>query len=165
MWFPTLTLLLLVQSAVWAERAFPVPRVEDVIQLPNDGLSYRLPNNTVPESYDISFTTRIDIEDYTFSGVVRIGILTKEVTSSVTLHHRLMTIVSAQLMTIDTVPQNIPVGAPTYVLETELLTIPISAQLPANTRYTLIITYTSTLRDNNRGLYRSSYLTNDGQRR
>lgn len=152
-------------SLVLANCAFPVTRVEDVAPLAKDGLFYRLPNNTLPETYDISFSTRVDIEDFTFSGVVRIGILTKESTSYITVHHRRLTIVNVQLMTADATPQNIPVYPFTYVVETELLTIPITVQLPADTRYTLIITYASELSSISQGLYRSSYLTDDGQRR
>lgn len=158
-------LLLSLQALCLADRAFPITRrIEDIEAQINDPLSYRLPNNTVPISYDINFLTRVDINDFNFNGVVRIGIITKEESSSITLHHRQLTIVSALLWTTDPTPVSVPVGDPTYVTETELLTIPVLITLPNNTEYTLVITYSGILRMDNGGLYRSSYLI-DNQRR
>lgn len=158
-----LVLLLGVQALCLADRAFPATaRIENIEVQAGDPLSYRLPNNTVPISYDIHFHTRVDIEDFNFNGVVRIGIRTKEVSTSITLHHRQLTIVSAQLWTNDDVL--VPVGDPIYVVETELLTIPVLSVLPNNTDYTLEINYAGILRSDNGGLYRSSYVI-ENQRR
>lgn len=158
-------LLLGLQAFCFADRAFPITRrIEDIKAQVDDPLSYRLPNNTVPISYDINFLTRVDIEDFNFNGVVRIVILTKEASSSITLHHRQLTIVSALLWTTDPTPVPVLLSDPIYVPETELLTIPVLSILPNNTEYTLVITYSGILRMDNGGLYRSSYVI-DNQRR
>lgn len=162
-----LAVLLLGLTLCLAETSYPITqRIEDLEPLQGEEvpLLYRLPNNTVPTSYDVAFQTRVDIPDFTFSGTVRIGILTREASSSITLHHRQLVIVSAVLWTTDAVPVSVPVGAPTYVPETEKLTIPVLSVLPVNTAYTLVITYTGILRTNQGGLYRSSYNI-DGQTR
>lgn len=158
-------LLLSFQALCLADRAFPITRrIEDIEAQVDDPLSFRLPNNTVPISYDINFVTRVDIEDFNFNGVVRIGIITKEASSSITLHHRQLTIVSALLWTTDPIPVSVPVRDPIYVPETELLTIPVLSTLPDNTEYTLVITYSGVLRTDNGGLYRSSYVIGNQRR-
>lgn len=160
-------LLLGLQTLCLAETSYPITqRIEDLEPLQGEEvpLLYRLPNNTVPISYDVDFQTRVDIPDFTFSGVVRIGILTREPSNSITLHHRQLTIVSALLYTTDPVPVSVAVGPYTYVVETEKLTIPVLSTLPVNTSYTLVITYTGILRTNQGGFYRSSY-TIDGEQR
>lgn len=158
-------LLLSFQTLCLADRAFPITRrIENIEAQVINPLSYRLPNNTVPISYDINFQTRVDIEDFNFNGVVRIGIITREASSSITLHHRQLTIVSALLWTTDLTPVTVPVNDPIYVTETELLTIPVLITMPNNTEYTLVITYSGILRTDNGGLYRSSYVI-DNQRR
>lgn len=160
-------LLFGLQSLCLAETSYPHTQrfeVHESLQGAEVPLIYRLPNNTVPTSYDVSFQTRVDILDFTFTGVVRIGILTKEPSTSITLHHRQLTIISALLWTTDSVPVPVPVSDPTYVVETEKLTIPVLSILPENTHYTLVITYTGIVRTDQGGLYRSSY-TIDGERR
>lgn len=160
-------LLLGLQTLCLAETSYPITqRIEDLEPLQGEEVPilYRLPNNTVPTRYEVTFQTRVDIPDFSFSGVVRIGIRTREPSTSITLHHRQLTIVSALLWTNDLVPVAVPVGPPTYVVDTEKLTIPVLSTLPVNTEYTLVITYEGILRTNQAGLYRSSY-TIDGQQR
>lgn len=157
-------LLLGLQTLCLAEISYPITFDVEPLQGEELPLLYRLPNNTVPTSYDVTFQTRPDIPEFTFSGVVRIGIVTREPSNSITLHHRQLTIVSALLWTTDAVPVSIAVGAPTYEVETEKLTIPVVGTLPVNTAYTLVITYNGILRTNQGGLYRSSYTINGQQR-
>lgn len=144
-----------------------IRRVEDgIIGRADDEPSYRLPNNTYPEEYDISLVTRIHAGDFAFSGVVRISITTFEnVSSSIVLHHRQLAIGNIKLWTTNANPVEVPVGAYSYVLQTELLTIPVTNGLSANTKYTLVIEYTGELRLDNGGFYRSSYINDDGVQR
>lgn len=146
-----------------AENRFPITqRVENVEVRQDDGRRYRLPNDTVPETYDITLTTRIDDANFIFNGNVRIGILAKEPTQLITLHHRQLTIISVQLWTTTSPSSEITVGAFSYDPELEFLQIPVPNGLTAGSRYLLSIDYVGTLREDNAGFYRSSY-RNDNQ--
>lgn len=129
----------------------------------DDGRRYRLPNDTVPESYDITLTTRIDYADFIFNGNVRIGIYVNESTQLITLHHRQLTITDVQLWTTTSPAQQVALGAYTYDPVLEFLQIPVSVSLTAGVRYSLSIDYTGTLREDNYGFYRSSYRNDDGR--
>lgn len=160
-------LILGLQTLCLAETSYPITqRIEDLEPLQGEEvpLLYRLPNNTVPTSYDVAFQTRVDIPEFTFSGVVRIGILTKEPSTSITLHHRQLVIESATLWTTDLVPVEVVLTGWNYVPETEKLIFQVQSTLPADINYTLVIAYSGILRTNQGGLYRSSYII-DGQTR
>lgn len=142
---------------------YVVPRVEDVQPRQENGLQYRLPNDTKPETYDITLTTRVDIQNFTFDGKVKIGITVLEATSTIKLHHRQLTILSVSLWTTTIPALQINLNEFTYDQDVEHLIIPITnGPLLANTRYTLEIDYTGTLRQDNGGFYRSKYLNNNG---
>lgn len=155
-----LTLIALVEAH---SNFYVVPRVEDVQPRQENGLQYRLPNDTKPETYDITLTTRVDIQNLTFEGKVKIGITVVEATSTIKLHHRQLTIVSVTLWTTAIPPQSISLNAFSYDQDVEHLIIPITdGPLLANTSYTLEIDYIGTLRQDNGGFYRSRYLNNNG---
>lgn len=138
-------------------------RVENVEVRQSDGLMYRLPNNTVPLSYDITLTTRVDTANFIFNGNVRIEILARQLTQKITLHHRQLIISDTRLWTTNNPPQEISLGAFTYNAELEFLEIPITGNpLTAGSIYYLDINYIGTLREDNYGFYRSSYRNNDG---
>lgn len=137
-------------------------RVENVEVRQVDGRKYRLPNDTIPETYDITLTTQIDNADFIFYGNVRIGILTRESTQRITLHHRLLTIIIIRLWTTTDPQQQIGVNPFSYDAELEFLEIPVVTNLTAGTRYLLDIDYMGTLREDNYGFYRSSYRNDNG---
>jgi aminopeptidase N len=157
----SIVLLTLINRLI-ADSTFPITRrVENVEIRQDDGRRYRLPNNTVPEAYDITLTTRVDNADFIFNGNVRISILATEATSLITLHHRQLTIVDVRLWTITS--QEVSVGAFSYNPDLEFLEIPVNVGgLTAGTRYILEINYIGTLREDNNGFYRSSYRNDNG---
>lgn len=129
----------------------------------NTEINYRLPNNTKPESYDIKLSTNIHEGDFNFSGLAAINLRVLEPSYNITLHARQLTIKSIQLTTsfgikIDT--HNF-----TYDPVTEFLTIPTTSQLQKNAQYQLAIAYSGTLRTDNLGFYRSSYINSKGETR
>ncbi len=144
---------------------FPnVPRIEDIETLEDDYIGYRLPNDTRPETYDVNIRTWVHEEDFEFAGIVNIGIVTVNETNAITLHMRQLDIIQVRLLTTGAVPGLISIGPHTYNSTFEFMRIPINSVLPANTRYTVEIRYTGTLRTNQGGFYRSSYLNDAGQR-
>lgn len=144
---------------------FPnVPRVEDIEIFEDEYTGYRLPNDTRPETYEVFLRTRVHEENFAFEGLVNIGILIVNATNAITLHHRQLNIVQIRLLTTDAVPALISIAPYSYNSTFEFLRIPINSVLPVNTRYVLEINYSGTLRVDNGGFYRSSYLNNTGQR-
>lgn len=159
-WLVTIVLISLTHNLI-AENPI-TRRVEDVEIRQDDGRRYRLPNDTVPETYDITLTTQINNADFIFYGNVRIGILTREATQRITIHHRQLTIIVIRLWTTTDPPQQIGVNPYSYDATLEFLEIPVQTTLPAGTRYVLDIDYMGTLREDNYGFYRSSYRTDAG---
>ena len=139
-----------------------VPRVEDVEQVQDTEIYYRLPNDTAPETFDITITTRVDEAIFAFQGIARIGIVVRSPTSAITLHHRQLVIESVRVL--NSANQDVELNAFTYVPETEFLIIPTRNPLTNGQRYTVIINYSGELRTDNRGFYRSSYVENNQRR-
>lgn len=120
--------------------------------------TYRLPNNTVPETYDLSIRTWIDQNNSTFTGSVRIGILATESTDFIRLHHDIQEIQSLSVLSANEQP--IAIGEVTYDPEYDFLTIPIAgSNLTQGTRYFIDIDYVGQMNSFS-GFYRSSYVIN-----
>lgn len=120
-----------------------------------DIYTFRLPNQTRPETYDLSIQTWIDDANFTFIGSVRIGILVVQSTNSIRLHHNVQRIDRIQVLTVDDVP--ITIGNHTYNAEYEFLTIPVLANnLTEGTRYFIDIDYVGFMNSFS-GFYRSFY--------
>lgn len=129
---------------------------------PFNGIDYRLHNTTVPIHYDIWLSTEIHKGEFDFEGRVTIEIQVIENTSNITLHHRQLTIVSVDLLSSTgmTIQQNVPTASEDDV---EFLIISPTQQFVAGQKYSVVINYLGTLRDDNAGFYRSSYINNQGQ--
>lgn len=126
-----------------------------------DETRYRLPNDTVPETYDITLVTRIDQAQFDFNGTVGIKFLVLNSTRQVTLHARQLTI--SNVLLIGESGGLIAVFEPTYNKTTEFLTINTkNTELTKGKRYILSIEYTGVLRTDNAGFYRSSYVNAKG---
>lgn len=131
-----------------------------------NGIQYRLPNDTKPETYEIFISTNIHTQNFTFEGTVSIQLVTVSETSSITLHsHRLHTIHDVSLISEDG-GGSIPLGVVTYDDDNNFLTIPLlSGVLEPARRYSLHIVYHATLQTDPRGFYISSYIDEIGNRR
>lgn len=68
--------------------------------------TFRLPNNTIPETYEISLRTWIHTGNSTFTGSVRIGIAAVESTDFITLHHNVQRLESVRVVSANEVPVN-----------------------------------------------------------
>lgn len=130
-------------------------------------VSYRLPNNTRPISYNVQLTTNIHTQDdFGFFGVVAARLVAVEVSRTIVLHHRQLTIGAYNLALATSPNINIPLNAFEYDSVTEFLTFTLTAgDLVVDSEYILTINFNGTHRTDNAGFYRSSYLAADGTRR
>lgn len=132
------------------------------IEFRANGNTYRLPNNTKPEHYDISLMTRIDQASFDFSGIVRIDFVVLSNTREITLHARQLTVKDIRLLNGT---QAIPLLSYSYNVVMDFLMIPTdNVDLLEGKRYTLDIQYEGILRKDNAGFYRSSYINTYGTR-
>lgn len=127
--------------------------------LNSGNVNYRLPNQSHPETYDISLVTRVDQGDFDYQGVVKIGIVVDEPTRQIVLHKSLLTVIEVKLTRVSgPPPQQVPLLPYTYDTVTELLTIPTNGTtLNAGDRLNLEISFSNALGTNRRGFFRMSY--------
>lgn len=122
-------------------------------------VNFRLPNNTRPESYDLSIRTRIDENDFDFNGTIRIELYIVESTKSIVLHQVNQTIEEINLSSDG---QGVNIINYTYNETLQFLNISVLEPLNIGSRYNLEIKYQGTLRDDYLGFYRTSYLNDSG---
>lgn len=151
--FIKLTILLL--TAVLSIRGAPL--IYTVSEISN--INFRLPNNTIPEHYIISLRTWIHEGNFTFTGIVTIDVRPTEPTDFITVHQEGFAIGDIQLSSEDGL---IPIEPFEYNATLDFLTIPTSVNLNPRQRYSLRIEYSGTLRDDDLGFYRSSYVNDAG---
>lgn len=148
------------------------PDVGSLFETSASDIGFRLPNNTRPLAYSIHLTTRIDTQtDFTFVGTVAITLIgVGAASNTITLHHRNLTIISAQLTRSSAPDVYLPlVEPPIYTAANELLTYTLDAAagnlITAGERFVLTIRYAGVLRTDTSGFYRSSYINESGQKR
>lgn len=139
-----------------------VPRVEDLLPLEDVYTTFRLPNTTTPNSYDVTLRTWVHEENFQFTGNVRINITVEQATNSITLHHRYLTIGVVSLWSSDAT--SVQIVSQSYNTTFEFFTVSVQETLPAGQTYVLDIDYTGTLRNDQGGFYRSSYLNDQNER-
>lgn len=164
-----ISIVLACASLVAANLPVTIRRVEDLppIEAFQNGVSYRLPNNTRPISYDVQITTNIHTQtDFGFSGIVAVRFVAVETSRTITLHQRQLNIGAVSLTLANNPNQIYQLNPFDYDNVTEFLTFTLSSEdLVINSEYILTIHYQGTLRSDNAGFYRSSYLASDGSRR
>lgn len=124
-------------------------------------MNFRLPNATRPESYDLTVRTRVDEEDFSFNGDIKINIVAIESTTSITLHQKQTTVDEIQF---ESNGNSIPVDRYSYNRKLQFLTVSVVEPLIVGNNYTLRIKYHGILREDYLGFYRTSYL-NDNENR
>lgn len=124
-------------------------------------VNYRLPNNTKPETYDVTLATSIHKGQFNFTGTVIIVIRVLENnTNVITLQTRQLMIDSVDLFNdgktfINSVFKKDEI--------TEFLHIKSAETLKTNVQYHLKIKYNGELRDDWAGFYRASYVNANGE--
>lgn len=146
-------------------KQFPSDVIPEIQPRQNVGINYRLPNNTVPESYNVQFTTNVHQGDRAFTGSVDITINIISLTSSIVLHHRQLTIGTIGLTNANGAAV-VPLAPAPYPYDstTDFLTINLAtgtAPLPVGGRYILRIPFSGQLRTDEAGFYLSTYVAAD----
>lgn len=128
---------------------------------PYDGIVYRLPNDTLPLTYDIWLSTDIHLGEFAFDGRVTIRFRVIDVTQEVTVQYRMMTVNTVTLFNSNDqlIEENVSFFQNATV---EFLVIRPTEQLILGQDYSVLITYNATIRNDGLGFYRSSYVDSQG---
>lgn len=132
------------------------------ISVPPQNVSYRLPNETYPDTYNIAISW-IDEDNFTFEGEVTIVIIVRSNTNTIVVHKR-QTDIKTVTIQGPGIPSPIALQF-TYSDVTDFMTIPSPVVLTAPSKYTLKIAYSGVLRTDNRGFFRQSYVADTGETR
>uniref|UniRef100_A0A182SSZ7 Uncharacterized protein n=1 Tax=Anopheles maculatus TaxID=74869 RepID=A0A182SSZ7_9DIPT len=115
---------------------------------------YRLPNETVPESYTLELSSNIHAQDFGYTGTVVIGVRVRQVTRSIVLHSLRSTLVQVEVRNSNQL--NVPIATIEQDPEHELLTIRTGSELLPGL-YQLTVRFENTLRSDVGGFYWTSY--------
>lgn len=162
-----LVITFLLTSTAFAE--WQMPLLRNKLQPANNQkfneevTSYRLPNSTRPLHYDILISSGIHAGEFHFDGVVTIRIVALENTSEITLHSKWLTINNIDLLNADgqIIQSNLIFELNARL---EFLVIILPQLLLVNQQTSLRISYRGTLRTDDYGFFRTSYLHENGQR-
>lgn len=125
----------------------------------NEIINHRLPNHTHPETYDLSLWTRIDLADFDYQGVVKIGIVVDHPTRQIVLHKSRLTILDVKLTRVNG-PKPIQVPLLPYFFEAgnqQLTILTNGTFFNAGERLVLKITFYNEIAVGEGGLFRYSY--------
>lgn len=144
--------------------AIPVKVFAEDLSVYPRNISYRLPNETYPETYKIDLTW-VDEDQFSFEGIVTIGVIIRTNTNTIVVHKRHIEINKVTIQLQGQGSPN-PIIEPEfeYANQTDFLTITNEA-MTAGSKYTLKISYSGQLRTDNIGFFRQSYVAESGERR
>lgn len=157
--------LALVLVTLAAAKPFPPVEFNNVFGTRQAAVSYRLPNETYPLHYKVHLNTRVDIQDFAFTGEVEIDIGIAQATQTITLHALSVEIDSVDLYKKDTPDTPLDVSGFTLDTTTDFLVITAAQQLTTDNTYILVIKYHSNLRTDEAGFYRAWYTDDEGNNR
>ncbi|ALC45617.1 CG31343 [Drosophila busckii] len=129
----------------------------------NSERNYRLPNNTIPITYDVELWTWVDTGNRTFNGSVKIELNVLEATDTITLHARQIGNFSATIERKDNRPSDVLPAKVTPGTREFLHITSEGVTFPQHSRWLLSINYTGELRTDNGGFYLSQYTDDAGQ--
>lgn len=158
-----LALVLVTGFSLATAKPFPPVDFENDFSGRQQLISYRLPNDTHPISYKVHLDTRVDLEDFVFTGEVQITVGVSQPTRSITIHALNMTIDTVALYKKGTPDTPVDINEPTLNEANDFLVITTKTeQLVAANEYILVIQYWSELRGDEAGFYKASYVDNNG---
>uniref|UniRef100_A0A182QF04 Aminopeptidase n=1 Tax=Anopheles farauti TaxID=69004 RepID=A0A182QF04_9DIPT len=127
-----------------------------------DASSYRLPNDTIPESYVVELSTKVHEEDFSYTGTVAMRIRVQRPTSSIVLHSMRSKLTMVEVRNSNQL--QLPIVSIEEDAERETVTFTTGSALQLGV-YQLTIQFENTVRDDLGGFYRTSYTADDGQLR
>lgn len=119
---------------------------------------FRLSGDSRPLHYNVSM--KIDVDKQKFSGSVEITLEVLKLTDVIDLHYKDMALENLTLMKNKEIVEGL---RQTYTIETEILRLRYPSLTPGT--YQLNIDFYSTLADEVKGLYRSSYFNAAGEKK
>lgn len=128
-------------------------------------LTYHLPNDTHPISYDITVHSRIDLLDFNFSGVIKIGVVVDNSTREIVLHSKNLDISKIHLER-NINGTSVPVGVEKFIHDKvrDFLKITSSeSAFSVGEQLNLTISYNGTLGDDV-GFYKTYYVNESGNK-
>lgn len=130
----------------------------------DNDISYRLPNNTKPEAYDLSLWTNVHTGNLTFGGEIKILLKAEEDTSNITIHYRELDILETKVMALGSTELEIPIEHTNYNAKTEFYEIFLTNPLTKGNQYWLNIKYQGQMKTTiTEGIFRQSYLNSNGE--
>jgi len=124
----------------------------EAIQVTAADISYRLPKNVRPLSYDVYL--KPDLQTFEFEGEVKITVEVLENTSEIILHTNKQNISLIRVSGPDT---EVNITEVNIDHEKNFLIIKSLSNFSADTEYNISINFTATLSEDMIGFYRSSY--------
>ncbi|XP_053692524.1 aminopeptidase N-like [Sabethes cyaneus] len=122
--------------------------------------SFRLPNTTVPNHYNLFLDSNIHLNDFAFTGSVQIQLTVMENTRQIVLHSSRNRIINVQMFNSEQVP--VTLDSVELDNEKEFLVINTSSTLMQFYIYQLVVEFSGDLRNDMLGFYRSSYVDAEG---
>ncbi|XP_050072635.1 aminopeptidase N-like [Anopheles maculipalpis] len=116
--------------------------------------SYRLPNDTIPESYTLELSSNVHEQNFSYTGTVVIRVRVLQTTRSIVLHSLRSTLVQIEVRNSNQL--NVPIVAIEQDADLETLTIRTGTELLAGI-YQLTVRFENTLRSDVGGFYWTSY--------
>jgi aminopeptidase N len=158
----TTSFLILTAHAEW-QMPLLINKEQSKMRVDDGSVSYRLPNNSRPLHYDIFISTGIHIPEFEFQGVVGVRIVVLETSQQIVMNYKQLTISNIHLF--DNNDLIIQTNVPFALLEAqELLVISPQMQLVQGQILRVQINYSGTLRTDDYGFFRSSYVHESGRR-
>ncbi|CRL07552.1 CLUMA_CG020517, isoform A [Clunio marinus] len=118
---------------------------------------YLLPRNVAPTFYDLHFT--IDLDNLTFAGTETIHLYVNKSTSSIKVH-ALDLVIDDEVQVIQET-NVIPVTSTHYADHTQMFTINLAQDLSTHEYYELKLSFRGEIKDELKGIYRSSFYENN----
>jgi aminopeptidase N len=126
-------------------------------QLKEKVTDVRLPRHLEPEQYDLKLTPFIIPDNWTINGYVEISMLCKSDGNNVTLHSTDIEIENKTVTLQDENGASLQISRYSYDHDREFFILHLAENLVKGHRYTVKIKFTSFLKDNLKGFYRSEY--------
>ncbi|KAL7038737.1 hypothetical protein ACKWTF_009675 [Chironomus riparius] len=128
----------------------------------NQNLSYRLPTNSIPLSYEIIIKSNIHEKDFEFSGNVNIHLKILEATDTITLHCRELEIEKINLYYVDRSDLLFYNLTYKFIKSHDFLIISLPRVFFKTEEFNLDLTYYGELKNEPSGFYAASYTDEDG---